>query len=410
MSSENTMSASKRIYLYPPGVLCALGDTLPEISAALFSGASPGMQTTEDFSPKRSLRLGRVRAELPDTGFLPKTERSRNNALLLAAFARIEDDYRRAAGGISPARIAVIIGTSTSGMFEAESAARAWESTGNWPQPFHYAQQELGSPAKMLAGHLGALGPAYAVSTACTSSAKALISGARLLRAGLADLVLAGGVDTLTRFTIAGFSALDAVAPDACLPFSQNRAGIHIGEAAALFLLMRTAPENAPPIALFGWGESSDGYHISAPDPTGAGAHRAITSALAMARLSAADMDYINLHGTATRQNDAMEGRVMAEIFPGIPMSSTKPLTGHTLGAAGALEAAICWLTLARNERLLPPHLWDRQPDPELPPLNLTTVGSRALRPPHYALSTSFAFGGSNAALILGRAPDQVHQ
>ncbi|MDR0735378.1 MAG: beta-ketoacyl-ACP synthase [Zoogloeaceae bacterium] len=391
------------VYLHQPGVLCALGDDLPGIGAALFSGTSPGMCATEDYSPGRSLHLGRVEADLPDTRFLPKTERSRNNALLLAAFARVEADYRRAAVNLSPARIAVVIGTSTSGIFEAENAARSLEDTGVWPEWFHYAQQELGSPARMLAGHLGVSGPVYAVSTACTSSAKALSSGARLLNAGLADLVLAGGVDTLTRFTVAGFSALDAVASGPCLPFSQNRNGINIGEAAALFLLTRAALEDAPPIALVGWGESSDGYHISAPDPSGAGARRAIGSALDVARIHAKDIDYVNLHGTATRQNDAMESRVMADFFPGTPMSSTKPLTGHALGAAGALEAAICWLTLANEDRLLPPHIWDRRPDPDLPPLNLTSVGSRAPGSPRYALSTSFAFGGSNTALILKR-------
>ncbi|MDR1350007.1 MAG: beta-ketoacyl-ACP synthase [Zoogloeaceae bacterium] len=403
MNTETT-AIHKAVYLHPPGVLCALGDDLPDIRAALFSGKSPGMQATEEYSPGRALRLGKVEAVLPDTCFLPKTERSRNNALLLAAFARVEADYRRAAADLSPERIAVVIGTSASGMFEAESAARTLEKEGVWPETFHYAQQELGSPAKMLADFLGVSGPAYAVSTACTSSAKALISGARLLNAGFADLVLAGGVDTLTRFTVAGFSALDAIAPDACLPFSQNRKGINIGEAAALFLLARAAPDHAPPITLAGWGESSDGYHISAPDPEGSGAKRAIASALEAARIHAGDIDYVNLHGTATQQNDAMESRVMAEFFPVTPMSSTKPLSGHTLGAAGALEAAFCWLTLADEGRRLPPHLWDHQSDPTLPPLNLTAVGSHAPEPPRYALSASFAFGGSNTALILGRS------
>ncbi|MDR0673781.1 MAG: beta-ketoacyl-ACP synthase [Zoogloeaceae bacterium] len=404
MNSENgKVILPKPVYLRPPGVLCALGDHLPDIGEALFSGTSPGMRATEDYSPERRLHLGRVDAALPDTRSLPKEMRSRNNALLLAAFARIEADYRRAVANLPPQRVAVVIGTSTSGIFEAENAARAREATGIWPESFHYAQQELGSPARMLAGHLGVSGPAYAVSTACTSSAKALSSGARLLNAGLADLALAGGVDTLTRFTVAGFSALDAVAPNPCLPFSKNRNGINIGEAAVLFLLTRAAPEDAPPIALAGWGESSDGYHISAPDPTGAGARRAIAAALEVARIHAEDIDYVNLHGTATRQNDAMESRVMAECFPDAPMSSTKPLTGHALGAAGALEAAICWLTLADPDRRLPPHLWDHRPDPELPPLNLVAAGSRAARTPRCALSTSFAFGGSNTALILRR-------
>jgi 3-oxoacyl-[acyl-carrier-protein] synthase-1 len=401
MNSET--AACQKVFLHPPGILCALGDTLPTIGAALFSGASPGMNMTEAYSPGRMLRLGEVASALPDTRFLPLTARSRNNALLLAAFARVEAIYRRAAVGIAPQRIAVVLGSSTSGMFESESAVRVLEAEGKWPEGFHYAQQELGSPAVMLAEFLDISGPAYTVSTACTSSAKALVSGARLLNAGLADLVLAGGVDTLTRFTVAGFSALGAVAPDACLPFSRNRNGINIGEAAALFVLTRAAPNDAPPIALIGWGESSDGYHISAPDPGGAGAKQAIAAALETARLPAGDIGYINLHGTATPQNDAMEGRVMAEIFPAAPMSSTKPLTGHTLGAAGALEAALCWLTLSDKAGRLPPHLWDDAPDPDLPPLNLARAGSCASGPPRYALSTSFAFGGSNVALLLGR-------
>jgi 3-oxoacyl-[acyl-carrier-protein] synthase-1 len=393
------------IYLHPPGVLCALGNDLPGIRAALFNGLSPGMRISDAYSPGRAVRLGVVDAALPDTGLLPRTERSRNNALLLAAFAQIEAAYRQAVAALAPSRVAVVIGTSTSGIAEGEQAVRALEKDGAWPQEFHYAQQELGSPAQMLARHLAIEGPAYAVSTACTSSAKALISGARLLHADLADLVLAGGVDTLTRFTVAGFSSLEALSPETCLPFSKNRCGINIGEAAALFMLTRHPPEDAggnPPVRLAGWGESSDGYHISAPDPQGRGAKRAIMSALRHARIRAAEVDYVNLHGTATQQNDAMESRVMAEIFPDTPMSSTKPLTGHALGAAGALEAAICWLTLTDTAGRLPPHLWDNAPDPALQPVNLIAPEARAAAPVTYALSTSFAFGGSNAALILG--------
>jgi 3-oxoacyl-[acyl-carrier-protein] synthase-1 len=393
------------IYLRQPSVLCALGDDLEGIRAALFAGVHPaGMRPDDAYSPGRRLCLGHVDAALPDIGFLPREHRSRNNALLLAAFARIEADYRRAVAGIAPQRIGIVLGTSTSGMFESEGAARAWEANGQWPEGFHYAQQELGSPAQMLAKYLAILGPAYTVSTACTSSAKALVSGARLILSGQADLVLAGGVDTLTRFTVAGFSALGAVAEGACLPFSQHRCGINIGEGAALFLMSRQPPTDAPVITLAGWGESSDGYHVSAPDPAGGGAKRAIAAALARAHLTADDIGYVNLHGTATAQNDAMEGKVMAEFFaPAVPMSSTKPLTGHTLGAAGALEAALCWLALTDAEARLPPHLWDKAPDPALPPLNLVAPGARATRPLQFTLSTSFAFGGSNAALILGR-------
>jgi 3-oxoacyl-[acyl-carrier-protein] synthase-1 len=359
------------------------------------------MRMSDAYSPGRELCLGMVDTPLPDIGFLPREARSRNNALLLAAFARIEADYRRLAAGLPPARIAVVLGTSTSGIFESENAVRIWQQTGRWPAEYHYFQQELGSPAQTLAQVLGVEGAAYTVSTACTSSAKALISGARLLRAGLADLVLAGGVDTLTHFTVAGFSALEAVSRERCLPFSQNRTGINLGEAAALFLMSREKPDR--PIMLSGWGESSDGHHISAPDPSGAGAKLAINEALQRADIPAGAIGYVNLHGTATQQNDAMESKVMAEIFPGAPMSSTKPFTGHTLGSAGAVEAAVCWLTLTDEAGRLPPQLWDNAPDAALPPLNLVAPNTQSAPPISHALSTSFAFGGSNAALILER-------
>ncbi|MDR3087765.1 MAG: beta-ketoacyl-ACP synthase [Azoarcus sp.] len=401
------------VWLHSPGLLCALGDDLAGIREALFKGDSPGMQTSDAYSPGRPLRIGRVDAALPEPGVLPVQDRTRNNALALAAFARIEARYRRLAAGLPSSRIAVVIGTSTSGMFESERAVRHWTANGDWPHGFHYLQQELGSPARMFADYLGVTGPAYAVSTACTSSAKALIAAARLMNADLADLVLAGGVDTLTRFTIAGFSSLEAISPEPCLPFSQHRKGINIGEAAALFLVSRQRPEERdgagagePGIVLAGWGESSDGYHISAPEPTGAGAKLAIQAALERARVSAGEIGYVNLHGTATRQNDAMEARVMAECFPRahrVPMSSTKPFTGHTLGAAGALEAAVCWLALSDENGRLPPHGWDGVPDPDDPPLRLVAPGERAAVPLKYALSTSYAFGGSNTALILKR-------
>jgi 3-oxoacyl-[acyl-carrier-protein] synthase-1 len=391
------------VYLHAPGLLCALGCDLPSVRDALFSGVSPGMRTSDAYSPGRALRLGMVDAVLPDTGSLPGMDRSRNNALLLAAFSQMEAAYCRAAARIPPTRIAIVIGTSNSGIFEGESAVRALQRNGVWPMGFHYSQQELGSPAQMLARYLRVEGPAYVVSTACTSSAKALISGARLLRANLADLVLAGGVDTLTRFTIAGFSALQALSPHACQPFSGNRDGINIGEAAALFMLRRDPAEDAPAICLAGWGESSDGYHVSAPDPQGMGAKLAIEASLKCARILADDVGYVNLHGTATRQNDAMESRIMADVFPDTPMSSTKPLTGHALGAAGALEAALCWIVLSDAAGRLPPHVFDGIPDPRDPPLRLVEPNASAPTPVRYALSTSFAFGGSNTALILGR-------
>jgi 3-oxoacyl-[acyl-carrier-protein] synthase-1 len=214
--------------------------------------------------------------------------------------------------------------------------------------------------------------------------------------------VIAGGADSLCGFTIAGFQSLEAVSIERCNPFSVHRNGINIGEGAALFLMTR-APG---PVRLAGSGESADAHHMSAPDPTGRGARSAISQALDRAGLAPREIDYINLHGTGTLQNDAMESAVVAELFGADrPCSSTKALTGHALGAAGAIEAALCWLTLANNpRRRLPPHWWDGQPDPGLPALRLVRPGEAADGPLRYALSQSFAFGGSNAALIFGAA------
>ncbi|MCL2644584.1 MAG: beta-ketoacyl-ACP synthase, partial [Betaproteobacteria bacterium] len=374
-------SCDTPIILLPPAVVCALGDGLENVREALFSGRSPGMRRSDAYSPGRVLTLGHADTPLPSLAAFPASQRSRNNALLLAAFAQIEPSFRELAHGIPAHRIAVILGTSTSGIGESETAVLCHQQTGRFPEGFHYSQQEFGSPARVLAEYLGCTGPAYSVSTACTSSAKALISGARLLRAGLVDLVIAGGVDTLTRFTIAGFSSLEAVSEAPCLPFSANRCGINIGEAAALFLMRRQTAGDEHAVTLAGWGEASDGYHISAPDPEGTGATNAILEALARADCPATDVGYVNLHGTATHHNDAMESRVISRLFPHCPASSTKPLTGHTLGAAGALEAVLTWLTLTDSAHRLPPHLWDGVQDTDDPALALVKMHTRAPSP-----------------------------
>jgi len=325
-----------------------------------------------------------------------------NNALLRLALDEIRPEVDRAIAAHGAARVAIVLGTSTSGIAEGERAHRCFEQDGHWPEDFRYAQQEMGSPARFLADVLGTRGPAHVISTACSSSAKAVASAARLLNAGLADAVIAGGADSLCSFTIAGFQSLEAVSPVRCNPFSVNRRGINIGEGAALFLMTRKPGA----VRLAGAGESSDAHHMSAPDPTGRGALLAIAQALERGRVSPHDVDYINLHGTGTMQNDAMESDAVSRLFgERTCCSSTKPLTGHALGAAGAIEAALCWLTLADNpERRLPPHWWDGEADPNLRPLQLVDPGQVASRPLRYALSQSFAFGGSNAALLLGAA------
>lgn len=414
------------VYLHAPGVVCAAGYSLAALRDAVFAALPSGVAENTTVWPGHALHLGAVRAELPSVDHLPLSQRSRNNALLLAALAQIRDPVDAVIARHGAHRVGVVLGTSTSGVGESEAAIAAWTRGGALPAGFHVEQQELGSPALMLAELLGLGGPRYVVSTACSSGAKALASGARLLRAGLCDAVLVGGVDALCGMTVAGFSALESVDAARCRPFSATRSGINIGEGAALFVLSREPSQgNAGPfpsfldplggpdakrqvwgrsvVQLTGWGESSDAHHISAPEPTGRGALAAMREALERAGLEPQDIGYLNLHGTATPQNDAMESRAVAELFGlGLPCSSTKPLTGHALGAAGAIEAAIAWLTVAGDGRL-PVHHFDGQRDAELPAITLVTPGQRLSEPPRHVMSNSFAFGGNNASLILSR-------
>ena len=395
--TENTM-----VYLNDCALVCALGGNRDTIRRRLLTEAATGLRLSDACSPGRALPLGRVDAVLPSVEHLPLPMRSRNNALALAALAQIRPAVDAAIARYGADRVGVIVGTSTSGVGATEHAIAFHQASGELPPQFHYGQQEMGSPAALLAHELQVLGPAYVHSSACSSSAKALASAARLIRMGLVDAVVSGGVDTLCGFTVAGFSALESVSADQCNPLGATRKGINLGEGAALFLMTREPAA----VALCGWGESSDGHHMSAPDPAGGGARIAITEALRRAGIDASQIDYINLHGTATVQNDAMESRAVNELFgPGVAVSSTKPFTGHTLGAAGAVEAAFCWLAMQddNEEGVLPPHLWSGEQDPALPELNVAQPGASLGRPIRYALSNSFAFGGSNAALVFGR-------
>jgi 3-oxoacyl-[acyl-carrier-protein] synthase-1 len=390
------------IYLNEMGLVCALGADKASVRSGLFADKPSGVEANASVVSGSELFLGTVTAPLVDVGVLPPSLQSRNNALLLTALQQIRGAVDAAIARYGAHRVAVVVGTSTAGIGEAQAAIEQYWATQALPTAFHFSQQEMGSPAMALNALLGLSGPVIGISTACSSSAKALASAARLLNADMADAVIAGGMDSMCHFTVAGFSALEAVSAARCNPLSRNRNGINIGEGGALFLMTRDAGD----VRLAGWGESSDAHHISAPAPRGTGALAAMRAALTRAGLQPADIDYINLHGTATRQNDTAECIAVNELFPdGVAVSSTKPLTGHTLGGAGALEAALCWLTLQDNAQgYLPPHWWDGAVDPELPPLTIVQSGQSLGRAPQFLLSNSFAFGGSNASLVLARA------
>ena len=395
-------------YLNALGVICALGRDKSEVARNLFAGDCSGMRSEAGWVPERSLPVAAVRGELAPIPAELAQQASRNNQLLLEAALQIREDIDHAIQTYGRDRIGVVLGTSTSGIHEASRGLAHYIREHHFPADYDYQQQELGAPANFLADWLQLSGPAYVISTACTSSARALMSAQRLLDLGVCDAVLCGGVDSLCKLTLNGFSALEAVSEQRCNPFSVNRNGINIGEAAALFLMSKSASDGQS-IALLGSGASSDAHHISAPEPTGRGALQAMRKALSRANLQPAQIGYLNLHGTATQHNDAMESLAVATLFPqGVPCSSTKPMTGHTLGAAGALEAAFCWLSLSTNnrEQALAPHVWDGQPDPELPALDWVTPTDRLTSiAPRYLMSNSFAFGGNNVSLIIGDAP-----
>ena len=397
MPNPLTLLQSQPCRLLPPALVCSLGNDLVTIADALFNGR-PSLVYDDVFTPGRPLPLGRV-SSLPDASHLPALHRSRNNQLLAAAIEQLEPTLDAFRQRHPQARIGVVLGTSTSGIAETELALKQRQQHGDWPIDFHYQRQEIGSPARFVAERLGlSSGPVYTLSTACTSSARALASAKRLLASGACDAVIAGGADSLCGLTVNGFASLEALSDNPCQPFSANRDGINLGEAAALFLV--TAETGG--IQLSGYGETSDAYHISAPRPDGSGAVAAMQQALDMARLPTAAIDYLNLHGTATRQNDSMEAIAVSQLFGNfLACSSTKALTGHTLGACGALEAAFCWMALDAGR--IPPQVNDGQFDPELPELNYATALNRkCLR----ALSNSFAFGGNNIALLLEQTHD----
>ncbi len=395
-------------YLNALGVICALGSGKAEVAGRLFAGDTSGMQVHPQLVAGRRLPVGAARCALPALPCDDPRHATRNNQLLLAAALEIESDIRTAISRYGQNRIGVVLGTSTTGIQEAAQGIAGLLHDGAFPPGYHYAHQELAAPASFLGEWLQLAGPCYSISTACTSSARALLSAKRLLDAGLCDAVLCGGVDSLSDLTLQGFSALEATSETLCNPFSRNRNGINIGEAAVLFLMTRDTDGEAD-IALLGGAASSDAHHISAPDPDGRGALSAMRQALARANCTPEQIAYLNLHGTATPHNDAMESAAVAALFPhGVACSSSKPLTGHTLGAAGALEAAFCWLSLSplNPDQQLPPHRWDGEPDPELPALQLVAPGTRMnTARPRRMMSNSFAFGGNNISLILGDAP-----
>jgi 3-oxoacyl-[acyl-carrier-protein] synthase-1 len=304
-------------------------------------------------------------------------------------------------------RIGVFLGTSTSGILDTELAYRQRDpETGALPESFCYeGSHSCYSVAGYVQRALDLAGPAMVVSTACSSSAKVFGSAARMIQAGLCDAAIVGGVDSLCLTTLYGFNSLGLVSSRPCRPYDASRDGISIGEAAGFVLLEKAAPNIDPDsVMLLGVGESSDAYHMSTPHPEGAGARLAIQAALHAAGLTPGDIDYINLHGTGTKSNDAAEDQAVFNVFGGnTPCSSTKGATGHMLGAAGVSEAIISALCLQHG--FMPGGLNTEHIDPALKSAYLLKNKQQKV---NFVLSNSFGFGGNNCSLVLGRVVRKI--
>lgn len=387
--------ASFPIFIHDCGFHSAMGCETAQIHSTLASGHDAHMLRDDTIlNTGTATIIGRVTESLPEIPATLARHASRNNQLALSALQQIEASVRQAIARFGADRIAVIVGTSTSGISDGEHAYAQKLDQGDFPADYHYRKQELGNTSDFIADYFGITGPCYAISTACSSSGRVFISAKRMLKAGLVDAVIVGGADTICKLTLNGFNGLEALSNTLCQPFSADRNGINIGEAAALMLLSREPSD----IALLGVGDSSDAHHISAPHPEGLGAYEAMQKALTDAGLTPADIGYINAHGTATPLNDSMESKAIFRLFgDGVPVSSTKPLTGHTLGTASATEAAIAWHILRYDLPLPKQRCQNKAPD-----IAITLVESDQTLQGKVILSNSFAFGGNNISLIFG--------
>ncbi len=389
-------------YLNDLGILCPLGSNKKTIIASLMRGSLAGLSLSDGLIPGRSCVVGKVDANLPSIPREFKDFDCRNNRLLLAAYQQIETSVNRVIERFGRHRIGILLGTSTSGVEESELSLKYYRKHKAWPESYHYWQQQMGSPSEFLVRYLKLNGPASTVSTACSSSVNALAVARRMLRLDVCDAVIVGGADSLCQLTLQGFASLQSISESYSKPFSSDRDGINMGEGAALFLMSREKRG----VKLAGIGCSSDAYHICAPDPSGAGASHAMQAALDDAELNPSTIHYLNLHGTATQQNDSMESKAVHRIFGDqVWCSSTKSMTGHMLGAAGAVELGFCWLVLAgfADPNQLPPQLYTQTIDPDLDSLKWVSNPIQDQVPAAHCMSNSFAFGGNNVSVIISR-------
>lgn len=388
------------LYIHDFALCSALGSDKKTIWQALKNGTRP------EFVQKKFREKERYVVEIPQST-LPQVKDAyydnHVNRLSEVVLAQIETSVCEAVKEYGADRIGVFIGSSDNGSEASLAGLDSFQKTGAYPENYELKMQQADFAAEYIAKRFGLTGPIFTHSSACASSASAFASARNWLEAGFCDAAIVGGVDIATETVVLGFDSLEAVSLSPTIPFSKNRTGLTIGDGAAYFLISQK-PGQAK-FKVVGIGESADADHVTAPRADGEGAVQAIDKALKDAGISAADIDYINLHGTGTKLNDAMESVAVNRVFGNdTPASSTKGLTGHTLGAAGALEAAFCCLTLSDEnaEHVLPMHFFDGERDPALPQIRLVKTGETVERL-QTCMSNSFGFGGCNVSLILSR-------
>lgn len=400
------------LYLSKPGVMSCAGNNIDELWNAVTTGCQSGIKKVTACNGEEYFA-----ARINDAILQPSGGRYDMKIIRIenAALEQIADDINAAKSRYGAERVAVCIGSCDNGTEFSLANHRKYFSDGEFPKNYNIEVQGADYVATFIEEKFGLTGPAVTFATACSSSAGAIIKAAEMIMGGVVDAAVVGGIDIASDTTLIGFSALEAVSSEITNPFSKNRHGITLGDGAAFFVLSRET--TGATVRLLGWGESADAYHMTSPDPSGAGAEKAIRRALENSGVAAGDVGYINLHGTGTKFNDSMEAKAVAAIFGDseggaalVPVSTTKPVTGHTLGAAAALEAAICWKALVENKEKenikLPSQVWDGEQDEELPQLNIVDSksgnGDGEKKPLKVCLSNSFAFGGANACLVLG--------
>lgn len=378
---------------------CAAGANINALRTAIDSQTS-GLRKNDIADCDIDTVIGRVSGvEDIDLG----EWQSRNNALASLGYQQgtIDQQVQTLKERFSPARLGVIMGSSTASIDRTEQAYQFLDDDNQLRSDFRQKSvHNPHSPGLFVAHLTGITGPAITVNTACSSSAKVFASGARWLQQGIVDAVLVGGVDTLCLSVMYGFHSLQLVSTQACRPFDQNRDGINLGEAAGYAILMRDEDCDAGTnIMLTGYGESSDAHHMSHPHPEGVGARHSMQQALDMARLQHKDIDYINLHGTASRANDLIEGKLVGTMFPkSTQVSSTKAWMGHTLGAAGITESLLAVDALQRN--IVPGNMNLEQLDEQL---DLSIQSNNLEKPLRHVMSNSFGFGGNNCSLVFSK-------